>query len=750
MLLSEDFRFIQAGGYWSKIMILRLKNKNLLKIIFLLAFFLLSGIFLFFIVIKQVWNTYDYKLLDFFYKQSVRHGYGPKPSFYPQIVYLTITDDTYDFFGKNYLDRKDLAALNNALSHFDPQAVAYDIIFARGSDTDADQQFTQSLINLGSVYLPTGLALSDEQAPFEWGKGLAYDRLRSDCFTKPIETGTARPYHATQALFQYRDFAQAATGSGDISAHSDSDGVYRHCPLLIKVDEAYYPSFSFRLFLDWAGVSFERVIVEWGNRIIIQATKESLLEADVIIPIDEKGRVFVPFVDSMGKDFNLITAHDFLTYFADENLRGNLLELLEGNFIMIADVAIGTSDLGYTPLEANTVLTTIHVSVLNGLLTNRFYTPWSFIRVTAAMGFIFVLLVSAATIESRWFLYGTGIVVMFGLLALTWSEFIHFRLFPIMTIGSVFLVIFFGLTIALEAATSRDRAFIKNTFSKYVPKTVVAELLCHPELIKLGGEERVVTVFFSDIVSFTTVSEQLPPATLVGLLNEYFTEMTAIILEQGGIIDKYLGDAIMAEFGVPLPTRDHADRAVLTALKMEDRLIGLRDAWAKRGLPPLHCRMGINTNKMIVGNIGSQTVFDYTVIGDAVNLASRLESANKLYGTCLIISQDTYERLTPGRFKVRILDFIRVKGKANAVKIYEVYGVENESPDSHDAYYKTYNTAFEAYLSGDYSFAKTHFLKALSLRPQDLCAKRLIARLETLAIETIPPGWDGSVSLIEK
>ena len=151
----------------------------------------------------------------------------------------------------------------------------------------------------------------------------------------------------------------------------------------------------------------------------------------------------------------------------------------------------------------------------------------------------------------------------------------------------------------------------------------------------------------------------MTPPDLVNLLNEYLTEMTNIVLEEGGIIDKYQGDAIMAEFGVPVPAPDHADMAVRTGLRMQRCLKKLRKEWAQKGLPSLRCRVGINTGPMIIGNMGSNQVFDYTVIGDAVNLASRLEGANKRYNTFLMISESTYEKLTPGMFKTRVLDIVK-------------------------------------------------------------------------------------------
>jgi adenylate cyclase len=312
-------------------------------------------------------------------------------------------------------------------------------------------------------------------------------------------------------------------------------------------------------------------------------------------------------------------------------------------------------------------------------------------------------------------------------------------------------VVFFGLVIGLQIAVFKDQVFIRTAFSKYVPEEVVNELLSHPEHLQLGGEERVLSVLFSDLESFTTIAENMTPVALVDLLNEYLTEMTAIIFAHGGIIDKYEGDAIMAEFGAPLALPNHAELAVRTALAMQRRLEELRTVWEKRGLPALRCRMGINTGPMVVGNMGSNQVFDYTVLGDAVNLASRLESANKFYCTYVMISEDTHTHLPPGTFRTRVLDVIKVKGKSRAVKVFEVYGESWEPIDARDVqYYQLYHEAFAAYLSRDFPVARAHFATALALRPHDPTAQAMLARIDTLDPDSLPADWDGSVALTSK
>jgi adenylate cyclase len=727
---------------------LQLKSRALIRLIFIITTSLLLSTVIFWNVLGIGWD-WNFQILDVYHKQAIQHGYGPKLS--SKIVYVTITDDSYDYFGKNVLDRSIMSKINDSLVHYGPKAVAYDIIFARPSNPASDQLFKESLHNLGRVYLPIGLNYTEQVHPFKWEKGAAYERFWTDYLRRPIEKGTPHPFYATKALMQTDEFTEVAFNSGHISVASDPDGIYRHVVLLLKVDSLYFPTLALSMFLNQLKVPFEKIIVDWGREIVIPAISESRLDQDVIIPIDIHGQTFIPYAQTWQHDFEKIAAHTLLQHRDDEDLQGNLEEFFEGKFVFIADTSVGTADMGTTPLEGNVPLVNLHTSLLNGLLTNTFYRQWPLWKTISLICVISILLGLSALPRSAWILYVTGGVIFLGIIWLTWQQFIHFSLFPIVTVEGSFLFVFFGLVIGLQVAISKDQAFIRNAFSKYVPEKVVNELLVHPELLKLGGEERVLSVLFSDLESFTAIAETMSPAELVGLLNEYLSEMTEIILAQGGIIDKYQGDAIMAEFGAPLAFSSHADTAVRAALTMQRRLRELRQAWEKRGLPALRCRIGINTGSMVIGNMGSHQVFDYTVLGDAVNLASRLESANKLYHTYLMISEFTYAYLSPNMFRTRVLDVIKVQGKSRAVKVLEVYGETCEAIDARDlSYYQTYHEAFEAYLSRNFVVAHEQFSVALSLRPADPASRAIITRIDALDPDRLPDDWDGSIALTSK
>ncbi len=726
-----------------------LKSNHLLTSILPFVIFVTLCVPGFWWLVGTVWTRTDFQVLDVFYRYAVNEGYNPPPS--RQIVYLGITNESYTYFGKNVLDRRDLADMNRILKRFAPQSVAYDIIFPRPSEPRADQEFAESIEELGCVYLPVAFDVTQEPQPFQWQKSPSYNVLQERLLKQPVETSSGQPLYGTSALLQWKAFFGKAVNSGHVNAVVDADGVYRHHPMLIKIDSAYAPTLTLSVFLDYVGVPFEEILIDWGNEIRIPATEDSYLDADVVIPIDEHGLAFIPFIEGWGKDFSAMPVHALLEYAQDVNLEGNLIDFFEGKFVFVVDVSQGISDIGSTPLEENAPLVMIHAALLNGMLTRSFYRQW---QMTPTLALIFVaglMIVLSMLPRASWVLYSTGILLVLGLTGFTWHQLLHFTLFPLVTVAGSVLFLFVSSIMTLQVMTSRQQAFIRGAFAKYLPDSVVEELLTHPDKLSLGGEEREISILFSDLQNFTTISEQLSPQELVKLLNEYLSEMTAIILNEGGIIDKYLGDAIMAEFGAPLPVADHADRAVSAALNMQRRLEELQQNWAERNLPELKCRIGIHTGPVIIGNMGSDRVFDYTVIGDTANLASRLEGANKLYNTFLMISESTYHALTPDRFLTRLLDVIAVKGKSKAVKVFEVYGETTDPAMSKEQpYYKTYQAGFEAYLNRNLTLALERFALALQLRPNDPASRWLISRIAALNLDELSSDWDGSVKLTSK
>ncbi|HID10062.1 MAG TPA: adenylate/guanylate cyclase domain-containing protein, partial [Candidatus Latescibacteria bacterium] len=316
----------------------------------------------------------------------------------------------------------------------------------------------------------------------------------------------------------------------------------------------------------------------------------------------------------------------------------------------------------------------VHANIARTLLDGKFI-----VRVDRLVLVLLLLAFSAgmaallSRIEPLWglsVLLGTSVLYAWVVLEL----FVRSRLWvdlvaPVAGLSFTYV----GVVVYRFLMEQREKRMIKGAFAHYVPKSVVDELLKNPQLLSLGGEERELSVLFSDVQSFTSLSERMSPSEIRALLDEYLTPMTEVILGHEGIIDKYEGDAIMAEFGAPLPLPDHARKACFAALDMQAKLAELRERWSQEGKPLLYMRVGVGTGRMVLGNMGSREIFDYTVIGDSVNTASRLEGANKEYGTRILISEATY-LAARDHIVVRELDRIRVKGKREPVRAYELLG----------------------------------------------------------------------------
>jgi len=282
---------------------------------------------------------------------------------------------------------------------------------------------------------------------------------------------------------------------------------------------------------------------------------------------------------------------------------------------------------------------------------------------------------------------------------------------------------------------SNEKRKVLGAFEKYVSPVVIRELLAHPEYLKLGGERKTITLFFSDIRGFTAISETLSPEELVSLLNEYLSEMTDIIISREGVVDKFMGDAIMAFWGAPLTQPNHARLAAEASLTMIDALQKMQKQWTARGVPVIDIGIGLHTGEVVIGNMGSKDRFDYTAIGDSVNLASRLEGLNKIYGTRILITESVKEGL--GRdFAHREIDKVRVKGKKNHIRIFELLGKGSLS-GVQEKNHARYERALHMYYKGEFADAVRE-LGSL----QDAAAKNLSERCAYLLTHR-PASWDG-------
>ncbi|MEE4297993.1 MAG: CHASE2 domain-containing protein [Pseudomonadales bacterium] len=294
-----------------------------------------------------------------------------------------------------------------------------------------------------------------------------------------------------------------------------------------------------------------------------------------------------------------------------------------------------------------------------------------------------------------------------------------------------------------------QKTLIREAFGQYLSPKVVNILVKDPTKLSLGGEEREMTAYFSDVASFSTISEQLTPKELVALLNDYLTAMCEIIADYDGTVDKFEGDAIIAFWGAPLSQPDHARLACLASIDMQNYMTRYRERLAAEGRPILNVRMGLNTGRMLVGNMGSAQRMDYTMMGDAVNLAARLEGANKFYKTCTMISDFTYRKVADD-VEARELDLIRVVGKREAVRVHELLERRGNLDPERSELVARYNRALELYKARKFQEAIDAFRHALEVVPLDGPSLTYIDRCEDYLHEPPPADWDGVYTLTAK
>ena len=292
--------------------------------------------------------------------------------------------------------------------------------------------------------------------------------------------------------------------------------------------------------------------------------------------------------------------------------------------------------------------------------------------------------------------------------------------------------------------------FKVHRLQQYVAGHVVEEMIKDPSRLRLGGEEKVLTVLFSDLEGFTTYSERYSPHEMTEMLSEYYNRVTEQVFLHRGTLKEYVGDELLAFFGAPLEAADHARLACAAALAMRDQTRALASEWVKIGRPRLRARTGINSGPMLVGNLGSRYRFAYGVLGDQVNLGSRLEGLNKVYGTDIIVGENT-AGLIEGAFLCRELDMVRVKGREQTVRIYELIGHAGAPLVSeHEKALWCYADALEAYRKGRWAEALGLFRQALTLWPQDGPSRALAARCEVFQATPPPDPWDGVFEQLTK
>ena len=570
----------------------------------------------------------------------------------------------------------------------------------------------------------------------------------------------------------YHQFTRTNTPWGLVSSEVDADGTYRRYLLAQSHLDSTYSSFAAEVLKIYEGIPKETGIRDEADDFII---------GDIVIPkydsysmlINYAGPAYSFPVYSFDNilddaDFQLLDEYD-LDAFDDPGVPelGIPPGLLHSGVFKDKIVLIGATmqelhDEFTTPFlettdeegrrqKAATPGVEVHANALQTILDENYMDVigiWELLAILAFLGII--VYVATYYLPTLWAALSNGLLIT----AYAWAGlllFAHRNLIIEITTPILFIFLaYLGYNLYQYILAQKEKRMIKGAFAHYVPEKVVSEILANPDKLQLGGEERVVTMLFSDAAGFTSISEKMGPSDLVQLLNEYLTEMSEIVLANDGIIDKYEGDAIMAEFGVPVHYDNHAHMACKTAIEMQRRLAELRKKWKKEKKPELKARIGINTGEVIVGNMGARDVFDYTVIGDHVNLASRLEGANKFYGTAILISEYTYERVKDD-FYARMLDTIRVKGKQEPILVYELLSSKEETLEKHMlTLLQDFQQGLDHYYARNWSEALHCFEICLKNLPEDPPSLEYCKRCQAYRSHPPPEDWDGVTVLTAK
>ncbi len=421
-------------------------------------------------------------------------------------------------------------------------------------------------------------------------------------------------------------------------------------------------------------------------------------------------------------------------------LHGNVdSSLFTNKIVLIGPTAVEFQDLQYTPIDPTLPMPgiEIHANAIQTILDEAFLVNQGTLDFALVLGVL--ILVSVLVFVHAPVLVG-GVMLVLELIAFPFYAQWRFDhgvivnlIWPVFALVAAYLAVLVYRNFT-EFAEKRK---LKEAFGRYVSPELVAQISEHPEQLKLGGERRAITALFLDIENFTNLSESLEPQAVVSVINTYFDALSKVIMQKGGTVDKFEGDAIMALFGAPVPSEDHGLKGCETALAIREKMAELNASTGYK----LNIRIGLATGDAIVGNMGSENRFDYTAMGDTVNTASRLEGANKFYSTRILVTEGTYEA-AKGQFFMRQVDLVCLKGKDKAIRIYEVLGPLAGATEEGHKVVVEWDKALEAYRAGRFDEAEKGFRAVLTTLPEDGPSKTLLGRVATLKLASLTD-WDG-------
>ena len=655
------------------------------------------------------------------------------------LVLLAIDESSLEAFGRWPWPRDRFGYVVRYLKQAGARAVVFDVMFFEADENaeEFDQSFADDLKAAGNVFLPMLFQAEPAAIPPE-------AQPRATATVESSEAGHVPDIHAGVKL-PIPVLAQQARGLGVINLSADADGPTRRVPLLGQVTGNVVPHLSLAVAQYLLGA--DRLSMRDGR---LQIGTQH-------VPLGDDGSLLIDWHGSLEQTYHAkrYSIGRVLQAFAQQEKHGRPSldpALFKDKIVFVAGTAAGLYDLRVTPFSAATPGVLIHMAALDNLLHGqglqaapRWFSLTTLLLLCLASAGTFMLFRSYPV------KFGVTIGLAVAYYGLVVHGFAGHERWLELVFPEAALALTFGTAATVEYVTEgKQRRLMRAAFDKYMSSEVVEEIMRNPEAIKLGGEKKEITIFFSDIAGFTTISEKMSPEDLVTLLNRYLSAMTTIIkTTHRGNVNKYLGDGIMALFGAPLDDPKHASLACYAALDCQVELARLREVWKREGLPEIGARIGLNSGPCIVGNMGSEERMEYTVTGDSVNLASRLEGASKYYDTLILIGQRTAE-LAKNDVEVREIDLLRVKGKKEPVVVFELLARKGQLDDKKRRVIDVYLEGLTAYKIRNFSAACTRFSEAVALDPSDGPSRVYLERSTNYRQMPPPVEWDGVYEMTSK
>lgn len=708
-------------------------------------------------VILFTWQPQFLRFLDNkVYDQFLRTYHQPKATDIPVII--DIDEKSLADKGQYPWPRYRVAMLLKYLQAYGAAAVATDIIFIepdKTSPSEIQKKLKKEMnVDIKIEGLPPALMDNDKlmaqnikTGPFVLGMDfltralpIVDEQIRSSrsCFIKPAKVsvlsvpGAPSPhdviFKAEEAICPLPILAMAAPRTGFITIAADEDSLYRKVPLLFSWNEKFYPSLALAALMQATGM--KSLVVKMSPQGV-----ESVRIGKTVIPTDKRGRMLINY-RGPSKTFQYISAADVL----NKKLKPGELQ---GRICFIGTSAAGLKDIRSTPLDPSFPGVEAHATIIDNIMSKQFLKipDW-------AKGFEFLLMIVAGLLTTfllMWAAAAWMAIPLIGMSVGMWWGAIYFFTKSQLYISPLYsflnlILTFTILTMIKFWREEHAKKFIHGAFAHYLAPSVISQIMENPDALSLEGQEKDITIQFSDVRSFTSLSEKLTPTQVTNLLHDYLTPMTRIITEHEGTLDKFIGDAVMAFWNAPLDIENHQEKSLEAALMQMERLNDLNQIFIQKYGFTIAVGIGIHSGPVRVGNMGSADLFDYTLIGDNVNLASRLEGLTKYYGQKLVVSQ-TIKEACEGKYAFRILDMVRVKGKEEPVTIYTAYTLKMAEKRAEEL--SKYQIAHDAYLRMNFKMARDIFQELKELEVEPLLYDLYIERCEHLIEEPPEEGWDG-------